>query len=205
VKVVQVTNIAQKNLDFRLNQNDRRTIDAFERGQPSLLVLTRYNETARSLRSFFNRRILLWEGYARSALETLVQQIEQASGPENIAAAIVSFMEAVAVRFNPSGFGDRFEAEVAKRCAKSTRGKPAIIQELARLVVQAPNHKGVAGMLTRLHELTQTDPNFTDIKFDAHREFWEAVRLGDFDNPVEGLADLAHRRACTTPTPRSSY
>lgn len=201
VKVVQVTNLAQKTFDFRLNQNDRRPIDNFERGKASLQVLTRYNETARSLRSFFNRRIPIWEGHTRTGLETLVLKIEQANTPEQLAAAIVEFMDEVAVGFSPSSFGNRFEAEVAERCSKSTRGKPAAIQELARLVVEAPDHRGAAGMLKRLHELTQSDPSFAEIKVDSLREFWDAVHLGEFESPAEGLAELAHRRSYVRPRP----
>jgi superfamily I DNA/RNA helicase len=121
--------------------------------------------------------------------------------PGSVPAAVVSFMDAVAVGFSPSNFGNRFEVEVKARCVKLTRGKPAAIQELARLIVDEPNHRGVANMLKRLHELTQSDAQFADIKFDCHREFWDAVRLGEFKDPADGLADLAHRRAYSRPQP----
>lgn len=201
VKVVRAANIAQKNLDYRLGTDDRRPIDVFEKKQSSLLVLTRYNETARALRSFFTRRILLWEGYTRSALEIFVQQLGQATDPEGVALAIIKFMDAVAVGFSPSEFGKRLEDEIADRCSKRTRGKPAMIQELAKLVLQSPDHKGAARMLARLHEFTQSEPHFSNVKFDCHREFWDAVRLGQFENPADGLADLAHRRAYARPKP----
>jgi hypothetical protein len=201
VKVVSATNIAQKNFDYRLGQHDRRPIDAFEKRQSSLLVLTRYNDTARALRSFFDRRILLWEGHTRSALETFAQQLEQATGPTEIAAAIVKFMDAVAVGFSPSEFGRRLGEEIIDRCSKKTRGKPAMIQELAKLVLEAPDHKGAARMLARLHEFTQSEPHFANVRFDCHGEFWDAVRLGQFESPADGLADLAHRRAYARPQP----
>lgn len=201
VKIVDAINIAQKNLDYRLGSNDRRAVDAFEKCQSSLLVLTRYNETARTLRSFFDRRILLWEGYTRSALEVFVQQLEKVTAPEEVAVAIMKFMEAVAVGFSLSEFGKRLEDEIAYRCSKNTRGKPAMIQELARLVLESPDHKGAAKMLTRLHEFTQSEPHFKNVKLDCHREFWDAVRIGRFDNPTDGLADLAHRRAYARPQP----
>ena len=63
-------------LDYQLAATDRRAIDAFARSQDSsLLVLTRHNDTARSFRGFFNRRLPLWEGHTRSALENLVDAI----------------------------------------------------------------------------------------------------------------------------------
>ncbi len=176
-------------------------MQTFEKTQSSLLVLTRYNETARALRSFFDRRVLLWEGYTRSALETFVQQLEQSSGPEEIGTAIMKFMDAVAVGFSPSEFGKRLGDEIADRCSKSTRGKPAMIQELAKLVLESPDHKGAARMLARLYEFAQSETHFTNVKFDCHREFWDAVRLGQFENPADGLADLAHRRVYARPQP----
>jgi DNA helicase-2/ATP-dependent DNA helicase PcrA len=201
VKVVRAANIAQKNLDYRLGKNDRRSIDAFEKKQSSLLVLTRFNETARALRSFFDRRILLWEGYTRSALEVFAQQLEKANAPVEVAAAIIKFMDAVAVGFSPSEFGKRLGDEIADRCSKSTRGKPAMIQELAKLVLESPDHKGAAKMLARLHEFAKSEPHFSNVKLDCHREFWDAVHLSRFENPADGLADLAHRRAYARPQP----
>ena len=65
VTVVFAENQSQRNLDYQLSSQDRRPIDTFERSHPSLLILTRYNDTARSLRGFFNRRVPLWEGHTR--------------------------------------------------------------------------------------------------------------------------------------------
>jgi DNA helicase-2/ATP-dependent DNA helicase PcrA len=163
--------------------------------------LTRHNDTARALRSFFNRRILLWEGYTRSALEELIDGMQADQTPESIAAGIVTFMGAVSTGFSPTAFGDRFQREVRGRCTSRATGKPATLQGLASLVIGEPNHHGVAKMLERLHELVETDPVFKDIKLDCHKEFWDAVRLGDFETPEIGLADLAHRRAYSRPKP----
>ena len=81
------------------------------------------------------------------------------------------------------------------------RGKPANIQELARLLAAEANHRGVAKMLRRLSELTTTDTAFADIEIDCRREFWEAVRLGDFDTADSGLAEITHRRIYSRPKP----
>jgi len=201
VVVVQAENIAETRLGYRVATSDRSAIDTFAGRQSSLLVLTRHNETALSLRSFFGRRILLWEGYTRSALESFVQRFDKAKTPETVAKSILKFMDDVAVGFSPSGFGNRFESEVGSRCAKMARGKPALIQELAKLVIAEPNHRGASKMLKRLHELSQSNEHFDKVQFDAHREFWDAIKLGDFDNPSEGLVDLAHRRSYARPQP----
>jgi len=129
-------------------------IDAFTRSHASLLVLTRYNETARSLRAFFNRRLPLWEGHTRPALEKLVDAITagNANCPK-LAAAVVTFMNDVGKGFSPSAFGDRFEKEVREGCTARSRGKPATIQELGRFILAEPDHRGVAKLLARLAEL----------------------------------------------------
>jgi UvrD-like helicase family protein/AAA domain-containing protein len=202
VTVVVAENQSQRNLEYQLSSHDRRQIDAFERAQTSLLILTPYNDTARSFRGFFNRRIPLWEGHTRDELEKLVHAITAGQGNcAPLAAAIVAFMGEVGKGFSPSAFGNRFEKEVRDGCTGNCRGKPATIQELARFLVAEPNHCGVAKMLCRLAELVTTDSNFTDVKIDCRKEFWEAIRLGDFDTADNGLAEITHRRIYSRPKP----
>jgi hypothetical protein len=202
ISIVSAENQAQKNLSYQLSNQDREPIDAFENGQSSLLILTRYNDTAQSLRGFFNRRIPLWEGHTRPALERLVDDVRAGEGDRAaLATAVVTFMGKVGKGFSPSGFGDRFKKEVDESCAGKCRGKPATIQELARFVVDEPNHRGIAKMLRRLSELKKTDTNFAVIETDCHREFCEAVRLGDFDTADAGLAEITHRRTYSRPKP----
>jgi DNA helicase-2/ATP-dependent DNA helicase PcrA len=202
VTVVFAENQSQRNLEYQLSSQDRRQIDAFERAQTSLLILTPYNDTARSFRGFFNRRIPLWEGHTRPGLEKLVDALAARQGDRAaLAAAIVAFMGEVGKGFSPSAFGNRFEKEVREGCTGNCRGKPATIQELARFVVAEANHCGVAKMLRRLSDLTTTDVNFADVKIDCRREFWEAIRLGDFDTVDNGFAEITHRRIYSRPKP----
>jgi hypothetical protein len=202
VSVVFAENQSQRNFEYQLSSQNRKQIDAFERAQTSLLILSRYNETARSFRGFFNRRIPLWEGHTRPGLEKLVDALAAGQGNRSaLAAAIVAFMGEVGKGFSPSAFGNRFEKEVRESCTGNCRGKPATIQELAQFLVAEANHHGVAKMLRRLSELTATDGNFTDIKIDCRREFWEATRLGDFDTADSGFAEITRRRIYARPKP----
>lgn len=202
VAVVFAENQSQRNFEYQLSSQDRKQIDVFEQAQASLLILTRYNETGRSFRGFFNRRIPLWEGHTRPGLERLVDALAAGKCDRAaLAAAVVAFMGEVGKGFSPSVFGDRFEKEVREGCTGNCRGKPAVIQELARFLVAETNHCGVAKMLRRLSELTNTDVNFADIKVDCRKEFWEAIRLGDFDTADGGLAEITHRRIYAHPKP----
>ncbi|MGH9933020.1 MAG: ATP-binding domain-containing protein, partial [Pyrinomonadaceae bacterium] len=202
VSIVFAENQAQRNLDYQLSREDRKPIDAFEKGQSSLLILTHYNDTARFLRGFFNRRITLWEGHTRSGLEKLVDALDRRQGdPVGLAAAIVTFMGDVGKGFSPSAFGNTFEREVSEGCTGHRRGKTATIQELARFLVAEADHRGVAKMLRRLSDLKATDSNFGDVEMDCHREFWDAIRLGDFDTADAGLAEITHRRSYSRPKP----
>lgn len=56
-------------------------------------------------------------------------------------------------------------------------------------------------MLRRLYELRESDPAFSKIEIDCHREFWDAVRLGEFDSTETGLAEITHRRTYLRPKP----
>ena len=202
VSVVVAENQARRNMEYQLAPTDRRAIDAFTRSHASLLVLTRYNETARSLRAFFNRRLPLWEGHTRSALEKLVDAITAGNADcPKLAAAVVTFMNDIGKGFSPSAFGDRFEKEVREGCTARSRGKPATIQELGRFLLTEPDHRGVAKLLARLAELKQGDADFADIEMDHSREFWEAVRLGNFEDLDAGLGEITHRRTYGRPKP----
>jgi hypothetical protein len=118
-----------------------------------------------------------------------------------LAVAVVAFLGKVGKGFSPGAFGDRFVREVSDGCSKNCWGKPVTIQELARFLVTEPNHCGIAKMLRRLSDLTTTDADFAGIKIDCGKEFWEAIRLGDFDTAVNGLAEVTHRRNYSRPRP----
>jgi len=202
VGVVFAENQARKIFDYQLSSADRRAIDTFEKAQSSLLILTHYNETARSFRGFFNRRIPLWEGHIRSALEQLVDSARGGQGNVPIlAAAVVTFMNDIGKGFSPSAFGNRFEKEARDGCSAKSRGKPAVLQELARHLLAEPDHRGVAKILRRITELKQSDRDFSDIEMDCYKEFWDAIRLGNFGNIEEGLAEITNRRTYARPKP----
>lgn len=203
VSIVFAENQAKKNFDYRLFDQDRKAIDAFEKDKQSLLILTHYNDTARSLRSFFNRRIPLWEGHTRTGLEGLMDAVRSGEGdPAALAAAVVAFMGNVGKGFSPSAFGDEFEHEARAGCTAKRRGKPAKVQELARLLVANPDHRGVANMLRRLWELkANDDSDFAEVEIDCYKEFWDAIRLGGFEAADVGLAEITHHRSYSRPKP----
>lgn len=204
VSVVFADNLAQRNLDFRLDKEQRKPVDAFERDQTSLLVLTRHNETARAIRAMFFRRLPIWEGHTRQGLERLVDVIREREGDAPaIATALVTFMDTVGKGFSPSAFGDRLVKETRDGCTKAASGKPALIQELARSLIAEPDHHGAAKLLRRLSELREQEPAFRDIAIDYQKEFWDAIRLGQFETADEGLAEIAHRRTYSRPSPPS--
>ncbi len=202
VSIVVAENQARRDRNYQLGSTDRRAIDAFTRSHASLLVLTRYNETARSLRAFFNRRLPLWEGHTRPWLEKLVNAISEGRGNcSELVAAVVAFMNGVGKGFSPSAFGDRLKTEVREGCRARSRGKPGKIQELGRFLLAEPDHRGVAKLLARLAELKQGDADFSEIEMDHGREFWEAVKLGNFEDIDSGFAEITHRRTYGRPKP----
>jgi len=202
VEVVFAENQAQARMSIQLAQGQRKPIDDFEKSQSSLLVLTRYNDTARAIRAMFSRRLPIWEGHTRAGLDRLVAAIQANAGDAAaIAAAVVDFMEDVGKGFSPSAFGDRLIREASEGCTRPTSGKPALIQELARPLTAEPDHRGVSKMLRRLREMKDQQAVFGDVQIDHQKEFWEAVRLGDYESADIGLAEITHHRTHTRPSP----
>lgn len=204
VTVIRADNQAQRFGSYQLDRYDRRPIDAIIRDRLSLLILAAQNPTTRGLRSFFNRSIPLWEGHTRDALTALVAAASDADGnPQAVAEAVTDFLADVSIGLSATSFGDTFHTEVATGCAAPRRLKPAKIQNLARLLIEQPNHKGVAAVVTALHGLIKEDSDFDDVKIDAYREFCEAMRLQEFDHGEEGLAEITRRRSFSRPSPPS--
>jgi DNA helicase-2/ATP-dependent DNA helicase PcrA len=202
VTVIRADNQARRALEFRPAAADRRPIDAFANAAGTLMVLTYTNAATRSLRSFFNRQIPLWEGHRRDALETYVDALTAANGNGNaVAAAVVNFMQSTCIGFTQGDFANSFTQDVREGCVRRRRNKPAKLQELARLIVAEPDHRGASKVLAALAELRRNDANFRPIQVDGAREFFEAGKLGTFETPDAGFAEISHRRTYTRPSP----
>lgn len=164
------------------------------------LVLTSHNDTVVALRPYFGRRIRVWEGHTRHALTALARELSAVAGnPAAAAKAFVRFVQDVGTGFSDSAFGLRLAKEVREGCSKGTRGKPAHLQSLGRCLLESPDHRGVATALKALWELRGTEKSFRAIEIDHPTEFWDAVRLGEFDDAEQGLAELAQRRTWARP------
>lgn len=200
VSIAWMDNVAQAHQGLRYREP--RPISDFARAPGSLLILTRYNRTARDCRAMLGRRLPLWEGHTRPALETLVDAVLDADGDAGrVAAAVVKFVGYVGKGFSPSNGGDRFVEEATGGCTGSCRGKPARLQALARHIVDRPDHRGVAAMLTELRDLSRSDPAFKEVELDGRCEFYDAIRIGQFDDLEAGLAEITNRRTYSRPKP----
>ena len=204
VRVLRADNQAAK-LDFRLTNEDRNKVRDFTDSQQTLLTLTRYNDTARAIRAaVLFRQVRLWEGHGRAGLDRYVDSMLQRRGdPAGIASAIVDFMDQIGKGFSPSAFGDRLVQEAREGCVKPCSGiKPPKIQELARILVSEPNHRGAANLLRRVFTLRkERDPTFADVEVDCREEFFDAIRLGAFEDIEAGLIEVTHRRTYARPKP----
>ena len=204
VRLVFAENKAQTHDGFQIDSVERRPIDALQKQQASLLVLTRQPDVAASVRAAFGGAIALWEGHTRYALDRLVIEMTNAAPGDRaaFAAAFLTFMDGTGVGFSPTAFGKRLLAEVAEGCAKKTTGKPALIQSLARPILDDPSHRGVAATLQRVLDLKAAcEPLLASVRTDCEREFREAIGLGRYPTPDDGLADITHRRTHARPIP----
>ena len=117
VEVVRADNQARRYGDYQLAADDRRAIDTFERAHASLLIVSHFSDTAQNLRAFFGRRLPLWEGHTRPALETFLDATLAHQGkPTELAQTLVGFMGEVGKGFSPSAFGDRLIREASEGC-----------------------------------------------------------------------------------------
>ena len=145
----------------------------------------------------------IWEGHVRDDLGKLVAQIAAHPGDApSIAQATVDFVSSVAAGFGASTHGNRLVREVSEGCTKNCRDKPARLQRLGRFILEQPDHIGVAKSLTHLARLIdERVAGFKSIKIDQRREFRDALRLIEFDDPEEGLTEIARRRSFARPMP----
>ena len=194
--VVYADNQAQHWGDFRLNAHDRRPIDTFLRDCRSVMVLTRHNEMARSFRPFFNRRVPLWEGHVRDALQSLASAVNRHSGDASrIAQEIVSFIQRVAVGFTKTAYAAAFCSAITDQGKAARSSKQVKVKALARLIVEEPDHRGVSKVLRDLAGLIRSDRDFAGIKLDNRSEFFEATRFGEYACAESALSQISRRRA----------
>jgi DNA helicase-2/ATP-dependent DNA helicase PcrA len=201
--VLFAENIAQTSAGYQLNAPDRAPVDAAVKSDAQILVLTGQNETAKALRAFWNRTIPIWEGHTRDALGELVTTLTASAGdPNAVCQAVIGFIGSVATGFSPSSHGNRMAKEVAQGCTKATKGKPARIQDLGRFVLDEPNHVGAANCLKYLVKLKDNKVSgFETVKIDYRSEYRDAMRLADFAEPEDGLAEINRRRSFARPVP----
>jgi UvrD-like helicase family protein len=202
LRVIVAENEAPRFGVYMIGRHARKSIDVIAKHSHPLLILAGHNATVRALRGFFFRSLPIWEGHTRDALVKLTTGVQTAAGdPAALASRLTTFLQEIGVGFTASAYGDTFEGEVAAGCTASRRGKAATLQMLARTVIAQPDHRGAAAMLARVRELIDTDPAFASIKIDHHREFSDAVRLGEFADCEEAVTEIARRRTYSRPAP----
>jgi len=152
---------------------------------------------ADAITAFTNRRVGVWEGHTRDALTALVDVLQSKNGDaEAVAGALVAFVGGVGVGFSMSTHGTRLMEEIKDGCCKPTKGKPACIQDMAKAILAEPNHVGASKALKLLKDFIEQKQNgFDTVKIDYRAEFGEAVRLGAFPTPEDGLGEMMRRRA----------
>ncbi len=200
VQLFLAENQSEQRTRYRYTTEERRPVDTVLSSRDSLLVLTRYNDSVDALRGFFNRRVVIWEGHGRENLASLLCEAKKHNGDAvGIANAVVKFLGQTTTGFSPSAFGRDLCQEVAGGCVARRRGKPATLQSLGRMILDHPNHKGVAQVLHRVNELRQADPAFESVKLDYPQEFWDAIRIGQHDDVDEGFSEISRRRTYAPP------
>lgn len=97
------------------------------------------------------RTIPIWEGFTRSALSLLAIAVSRSETLMRWPKPFAISLERLVSASRRLAFGNRLKQEVQTGCEAKCRGKPALIQRLARCILEAPDHRGVGTALTLLH------------------------------------------------------
>lgn len=196
LQLFRADNQAPRHGGFQLDADARRPINALVRNSRNLLILTPHNATAFGLNAFWGWRIPIWEGHTREGLVALLAACRRHTGdPVALGRAMCAFLQLVGKGLSATAYGNRFFEELNTGCSKPSRGKPAEIQSIARLLLQEPNHVGVGAALGQIHQLMRTSRNFENVRIDLRREFAEARQLQAHPEMSSLLAKQAHYRS----------
>lgn len=203
VQVIFADNTAANRTGYIVSREERRPIDNCLDRNNQMFVLASSNSLVQSLRAFWRRRVPIWEGHTRNALSTLVTEIQTIAGDASKGSkCLIKFMEAVSIGFTNASHGKILIEETESGCKKARTGKPGNIQVLAKLLLEEPNHVGVAHVIGQIGEfIDNAAAGFSDVKIDLKREFWEVQRLAEFDDPAKGFAEISMRRTIIRPKP----
>ncbi len=203
LRILFADNTAANPTGYQLSQNHRHSIDKVVDSSDNLFVLSSHKDTVEALRAFWQRRLPIWEGHSREPLGELVTELATVKGNATaVANAALAFVAKVCKGFSPSSHGNRFVQEVDAGCCKPTTGKPALIQDIARFIVDDPSHIGVARCLRRLSELVEAKADgFSEVCIDYRSEYRDAVKLEGFTAAEEGLTEIVRRRSFAHPMP----
>lgn len=196
VRIIQADNEAKRHGDYQLNTKQRWPVDKAIDENDQILVLAAHNDTIRGLNAAFFRRLPIWEGHTRNPLQTLVKGLSGADSAVDVAKLTVKFVDAISVGFTASSHTDRLMQELQEGCVKKTTGKPLLLQNLAKLLISEPSHLGVAAFLSKLRQyINEKQAGFDKIKIDYRHEFADAIRLGQYSTPEDGVAAIRQKRA----------
>jgi hypothetical protein len=205
VKVIVAENTSPARGGYRVGWPQRKPLDDHLNGHEELFILASGNELVRSLRSFWNRKVPIWEGHTRHALSTLIADMQCVDGDAvNAGEALTRFMSSIATGFTASTHGNTLKVEIECGCAKARKGKPGNIQTLAKMLLAEPNHVGISTAITLIENfIASSAAGFADVKIDLKREFWEAQKLAQYADASQGYAEITMHRSVLRPKPRT--
>ena len=203
VKVIIAENTSRARSGYRVGWPQRKALDDYLKGHDELFVLASSNDLVSSIRSFWNRRIPIWEGHTRDALSTLITEVQSVDGDAVKAGeALTKFMSSIAKGFSASTHGNTLKVEIERGCAKDRKGKPGNIQALAKMLLAEPNHLGVSKAIAAIEQFIESSAaGFSEVKVDLKREFWESQRLAEYEDASQGYAEITMRRSVMRPKP----
>jgi hypothetical protein len=203
VNIIFAENAALGYGSYRLNPENWQQVNAVVNKDQGLLCVAAGRPVISGLRSTFRQRTPIWEGHTRDHLEKYIDRVcLPGNDLQSMATAFICCLSELLVGFTSAKYGNRFCIEIQKVTA-NPRGKiPPHLKKMAEFVVNEPSHTGFSRAASYLKKLiTDRVDGFRDIRIDHPRELDDLIKLGGFDDPVSGYAEIAHKRSRAHPKP----
>ncbi len=196
LEIITCDNISPRFGGFQLEKQAGRLFREKIIARENLMILASQNDLVSGVNSYLGRTVPIWEGHQREALSVLVGScVNSQNSPEHIGSAFRTFIQSISSGFGDSAFAKRLLTEIKDGAAKPCKGKPYLIQSIAKHIIASPNHIGIARALSEIEALRQSHSEFKAIHIDYRREFWDAIKLANFSDPEQGLAELNRKRS----------
>jgi hypothetical protein len=204
VSVIYAENISKSAQSYILGPENWSSIREKTQGDAPSLFIAGASKTVLGLRGSLKPQLPIWEGHTRAYLEKFIGDISDKNlSLDHKVSLFVNFLSNTIKGFSPSGYSNRLIKEVKTPTKNSNKDDlPSKLKVMAELIRESPNHVGFGLSAKYLENLIYSkDKSFRDVRIDYPRELSDLIKVGQFDDPLIGFAEISQRRSRAFPKP----